>query len=161
MSRKLKVRVGDRWYSVEVQDLTTNPVRVLVDGDPVEVDVEQLPSLEPPKPEGEASVESAPEVDASVKSAPEEAAEPPAPQTPVVPAPAAAAITVFRSPMPGVVISVAVKEGDQVVAGDDVCVLEAMKMEQVLRAERAGTVVAIHVSPGQQVSDGEPLVDVA
>ncbi|WP_396333851.1 acetyl-CoA carboxylase biotin carboxylase subunit [Burkholderia anthina] len=49
------------------------------------------------------------------------------------------------SPMPGVVLSVAVEVGQAVSAGDAVCVMEAMKMEMVLRAERDGVVSRIHV----------------
>ena len=61
--------------------------------------------------------------------------------------------------MPGLILSVAVKVGDQVVTGDEVCVLEAMKMQQSLRADWSGVVSAVHVKPGQQVLDGDPIVD--
>ena len=45
--------------------------------------------------------------------------------------------------------------------GDEICVLEAMKMQQSLRAEWAGTVKAIHVSPGQQVLDGDAIAELS
>ena len=51
-------------------------------------------------------------------------------------------------PMPGVVVSIAVTEGQEVKAGETLAVVEAMKMQNVLRAERDGTVKKIHVSPG-------------
>ncbi len=51
-------------------------------------------------------------------------------------------------PMPGLVVSLAVAEGDEVKAGQSLCVVEAMKMENVLKAERDGTVSAINASPG-------------
>jgi biotin carboxyl carrier protein len=60
--------------------------------------------------------------------------------------------------MPGVIVSVAVKQGDQVVPGDQVCVLEAMKMQQTLRAEWAGLVREVHVQTGQQMQGGDPIV---
>ena len=63
----------------------------------------------------------------------------------------------FKSPMPGVIISVAVSVGDQVVTGDDICVLEAMKMQQVLRADWSGIVASVNVSAGDQVVDGEVI----
>ena len=152
MAKTLKVKVRDRWFTVEVGDLTGNPVRVLVDGDPVDVDLEGLtarekkPSLPPPQP-AEASPASGRE------------ANPNAPTPPPTPTATPAATKMFHSPMPGVILSVSVKVGDQVVTGDEVCVLEAMKMQQVLRADWTGVVRAIHVEPGQQVSDGDPIVE--
>ena len=61
--------------------------------------------------------------------------------------------------MPGVIMSVSVKEGDQVVTGDEICVLEAMKMQQSLRAEWSGIVRTVHVQPGRQVLDGDPIIE--
>ncbi|CCE09636.1 putative acyl-CoA carboxylase biotin-carrying subunit; alpha chain [Bradyrhizobium sp. STM 3843] len=51
-------------------------------------------------------------------------------------------------PMPGLVVSIAVTEGQEVKAGETLAVIEAMKMQNVLRAERDGTVKKIHASPG-------------
>jgi propionyl-CoA carboxylase alpha chain len=51
-------------------------------------------------------------------------------------------------PMPGLVISIAVTEGQEVKAGETLAVIEAMKMQNVLRAERDGTVKKIHAIPG-------------
>jgi propionyl-CoA carboxylase alpha chain len=51
-------------------------------------------------------------------------------------------------PMPGLVVSIAVNEGQEVKAGETLAVVEAMKMQNVLRAERDGTVKKIHASPG-------------
>jgi propionyl-CoA carboxylase alpha chain len=51
-------------------------------------------------------------------------------------------------PMPGLVVSIAVTEGQEVKAGETLAVVEAMKMQNVLRAERDGTVKKIHASPG-------------
>ena len=63
------------------------------------------------------------------------------------------------SPMPGTVVMVPVAEGDRVAAGDPVVVVEAMKMEHVVRAAVAGT-VALGVSVGDQVSRGQTLATV-
>ena len=131
MSTKLRVRVGDRWYTVELEDLRSNPVRVLVDGEPVEVSIEGL-----------------------IEDGPEDG-----PPGPASDRPAPAAARVYTSPMPGVIVSVAVKVGDQVVTGDEICVLEAMKMQQTLRADWTGVVRTVHVLPGQQVLDGDTIVD--
>lgn len=141
MSKTLKVRVRDRWYTVEVDDQGNRPVRVLVDGEPVEVDIERLPTQASPLPLNEPKAM--------------QTSEPKTPINPTMPA----VVKVFRSPMPGVVLSVAVEEGDQVVTGDAVCVLEAMKMQQTLRADWTGIVRAVCVQPGQQVLDGDPIIE--
>ncbi len=59
--------------------------------------------------------------------------------------------------MPGTVVSVAVSAGDEVVAGEPVLVLEAMKMQHTVSAPHAGTVTEIDVQPGTQVASGEVL----
>ena len=60
--------------------------------------------------------------------------------------------------MQGTILSVAVAEGDEVAAGDVVCVLEAMKMENDVVTERGGTVASVHVAEGDSVDMGDPLV---
>ncbi len=61
--------------------------------------------------------------------------------------------------MPGRVTSVLVAEGDAVTAGQGVVVLEAMKMENEIQAERDGVVSRIHVEAGQAVEGGDPLFE--
>ncbi|MCY1294607.1 pyruvate carboxylase [compost metagenome] len=63
------------------------------------------------------------------------------------------------SPLPGVVLSVAVEAGQAVGVGDALCVIEAMKMEIVLRAERSGLVSRIHVGPGDAVAADAVIMD--
>jgi pyruvate carboxylase subunit B len=62
--------------------------------------------------------------------------------------------------MPGKIIRVLVEPGQQVEAGDPVCVLEAMKMENELHARQSGTVRALHVQPGDDVEKGQVLVEI-
>ncbi len=63
------------------------------------------------------------------------------------------------APMPGLVVRVAVGVGDQVQAGQGVCAIEAMKMENELRAPAAGVVMAIRAIPGQAVDKGTVLIE--
>ena len=65
------------------------------------------------------------------------------------------------APMPGQVLKVLVGEGQQVSAGDPLVVLEAMKIEQTVRAAVDGTVEAVHVKTGDVVAPGEMLVRIA
>jgi biotin carboxyl carrier protein len=68
---------------------------------------------------------------------------------------------VVRAPMPGLVIRVEVEPGADIVAGGGLVVLEAMKMENELTSPIAGAVTAVHVSPGDAVDKGTPLVEVS
>jgi propionyl-CoA carboxylase alpha chain len=62
------------------------------------------------------------------------------------------------SPMPGLIISIPVRAGEPVKAGQELLVLEAMKMENVLRAERDAVVEAIEVEPGATVAADQVLI---
>lgn len=66
-----------------------------------------------------------------------------------------------RAPMPGQIVEVLVKNGDQVMAGQTLIVMEAMKMQQPVKADFDGVVEGLAVKPGDQVSDGQVLVKVA
>ncbi|MGB2868971.1 MAG: acetyl-CoA carboxylase biotin carboxyl carrier protein subunit [Bacteroidota bacterium] len=66
----------------------------------------------------------------------------------------------IRAPMPGLVVRVEVGEHDQIIAGEGLIVLEAMKMENEIRASAAGKVEKIFVAPGLAVEKGEPLLSI-
>lgn len=87
------------------------------------------------------------------------AAKPAAPAAPAA-APAAAPVSgnAIKTPLPGVIIDVKVNVGDTVKKGDTVVVLEAMKMENNINADRDGKVVAVHVAKGDTVADGAALI---
>ncbi|MFI0449908.1 carboxyl transferase domain-containing protein [Actinomadura sp. 6N118] len=72
--------------------------------------------------------------------------------------PAAPGMVAVAAPLQGTVVSVDVAEGDLVRAGAPVVILEAMKMEHVVRAAESGLVQALAVTPGQTVTDGAPLL---
>ena len=122
----VRVKVGERWYTVEVGDLSHSPVEVTVDGETFQVEVEGLPSQPPSRPR---------------RGRPRSTsiATPP-PQIPS--AQLLFSDNILRSPMPGRVISILVRPGDQVSVGDELCVVEAMKMEQSIRAPRDGVIKA-------------------
>ena len=144
----IRVRVGEHWYTVEVGDLSQSPVRVTVDGETFEVDVEADVGPTPPRrgrPAGGFSIPDAPPATSSSSAGP----------------PTAAPVDddILRSPMPGRVMSVLVRPGDAVSAGDEVCVVEAMKMEQSILAHRDGIVKTIFVRPLDSVNANDPLVE--
>jgi pyruvate carboxylase subunit B len=65
----------------------------------------------------------------------------------------------LKAPMPGLVVRVSVQVGDAVVAGQGLVVMEAMKMENELRASAPGRVKAVHARPGTAVDKGALLIE--
>jgi acetyl-CoA/propionyl-CoA carboxylase biotin carboxyl carrier protein len=61
-------------------------------------------------------------------------------------------------PMQGTIVKVLVNVGDAVEAGQPVCVLEAMKMENNINADKSGTVTEVKVTPGQSVGTGDIVI---
>ncbi len=136
-----RVTVEGKEYTVEVPNPRERPVRAIVDGEEIEVHVEPQTSASAPK--------------VASTSLP---VSPPA-STPTQSAPAApSAAGDVRSPLPGTVVSISVSEGDHVEPGQELCVLEAMKMNNPIRATQAGAVKDIHIRIGQKVQHGDPLL---
>ena len=67
--------------------------------------------------------------------------------------------TDIKAPMPGKVINIVVKEGDKVEKGDAILILEAMKMENVLKAESDCSIKKVHVSSSENVEKNQILVE--
>jgi len=66
-------------------------------------------------------------------------------------------VSVLRSPLPGVILEISCKVGDNMKKGQKVMILEAMKMENVINAEKDGVVKAIKVNKGDSVLEGAEL----
>ena len=64
------------------------------------------------------------------------------------------------APLPGVIVEILVKVGDSVEPGQAVAVLEAMKMENEIQAEYAGTVISVNVSEGNKVRIGTEIISI-
>jgi len=162
-TRTVRVKLENKWYTVEVGDLTERPVRTVVDGHVVEVDLSdpvEEAAAAPAQPTLRPST-----LRPSRPSTPRPAPSP-APSRPATGPPPGAVVDsppdpqkVFSAPMPGVILSVSVNPGDQVVTGDAICILEAMKMQQVLRADWSGIVRTVFVTVGQQVMNGTPIIE--
>jgi biotin carboxyl carrier protein len=151
---KYRLRVEGVWFVVEVGDLSARPVIAIVDGDPVEVWPEEPVGL-PLRQEKEEhttkpNTVTLPAGGGKTSSSPGAAPPPPA---------EANGLNLVRAPIPGVVISIAVQPGEQVVPGQELCVLEAMKMKNSIRAARAGQIGAVRVIPGQHVKHRDVLME--
>ena len=66
---------------------------------------------------------------------------------------------VMSAPLPGVIKSIAVRVGQKIAYDDKLFVIEAMKMDNVIRSRRDGTVGDVLVSEGRQVAYGDPLIE--
>ncbi len=138
-------RIGGRDYEAEVKELTPERATVVVDGKSYEIDLVQL---------GRRKIAEA-----------VRAAAPPAPAAtaavaPTRPAPPGKGEGGVVAPMPGAILALKTREGDNVVAGQTLLVMEAMKMENAITAPYAGTVTKIYVREGDATAEGDLLVDV-
>ena len=149
-----RVTIKGRAYEVQVPDPGERPVRAIVDGQVFEVHVQP-----------EATVGAAPTVaETKPASIPERAQPVPAVAAvapPAMTAPPAAGTSEVTAPLPGTIVSVSVAAGDTVEYGQELCVLEAMKMNNPIRSTQVGQVTKILVSVGQRVQHGAPLMVIA
>lgn len=129
---------------------------ITVNGQTYVVDVEEVGGAVAAAPVRAA----APVAAAPVAAAPVAAAPAAAPAAPKAAAPVAGGEPV-KAPMPGTILDVKVSAGQTVKAGDIVCVLEAMKMENEIPAPKAGTVVQVPATKGATVNAGDALVILA
>jgi len=99
----------------------------------------------------------------SAPTSPPAPAPTPAPVAPAAPAtatPAPASEGVVTAPMPGKILKILVKEGEQVKTGQGLLILEAMKMENEIPAPRDGIVKRILVKEGDTVNTGDPMIEI-
>jgi len=140
------VKIDDQNYSVEILDIHARPVQVLVDGESIEI-----------WPEGAAQPVGEPVGRSDRRPAPPKNASP-------ILKPAQKANSngnpdQIKAPIPGVILSVAIRPGDPVEKGQELCILEAMKMKNMIRSPREGVIQAIYIVPGQTVSHGDLLLE--
>lgn len=162
--RRYTLDIGDREFVVDVQEVAADRFEVFV-GD-VAYDV----CLSGDENLGEASItpELQPRASATARigraanSVPrvrqEPSATPAASPSPRKPAGGGGGKGALTAPMPGVILEVNVKAGDQVERGQQVAILDAMKMHNVIGAPRAGTIAEVFVSAGQNVDHGDAIV---
>ncbi len=142
-----RVVVNGTPHTLEVKEINGNTASVVIDGvaQRVEITREAAPTPAPVAAPAPAPVAPAP---APGTSAPAAA---PAPMAP------AAGAEQITAPLPGKILSVAVQAGQAVGRGEELCVIEAMKMGNSIKAQRAGTIREVLVSPGQTVGFGATL----
>jgi biotin carboxyl carrier protein len=146
----IRVKIQDKEYEVEIADLNGRPVLATVEGQTFEVWPDEPFAAAP----AAAAAPARPVIETPAPCPP--APYPPAATTDNGGAPSANAVT---APIPGVIVAIAVKEGQSVASGEELCTLEAMKMKNAIRASRAGKIAAVKVAVGDHVRHGQVLVE--
>ena len=141
--KKFKFTINGNVYEVEIQGFEENIAKVEVNGTPYDVEIHRdlkmtkTPTLvraEAPPPKGK--------------------------DTRIPKVPSKTTNLAVKSPLPGTIISVLVKEGDKVSMGQKLLTMEAMKMENNVLAEKAGIVKSVLVKPGDTVLQNDILVEI-
>ncbi len=148
--KKYSLKINGNPYEVKIEDIneSSTMARVTVNGVKYDVEIEGGKASAPKKPH--------------VVAAPEATGLSVTPKTPIATKPAAPAAAAsglkVTCPLPGTILSINVKEGDTVAAGQTLLVLEAMKMENNIDAERGGVVKQVLVQTGATVMEGDVLL---
>lgn len=133
---KYNIKIGEKSFAVEIDDINKRPIVARVDGQEFEV---------------------VPETDTPQINNPSDA------KWEQKPAGTHTGINlsgnVMTAPLPGTVIEVFIKPGDEVEAGQVILIIEAMKMKNSIRSVRDGIVAAVQVSAGQTVAHKQALVE--
>ena len=137
--KEYKYIINGKEYAVNIDNLSGNQANVTVNGKAYEVEIvgKEVKAAKPVAKPAAAT------------------AKPAAPAAkPAAPAAAEGEGTPFKAPLPGTINDIKVAVGQQVNVGDVVLILEAMKMENEITAEKAGTITSITVSKGDSVMEG-------
>ena len=142
--KEYKYKINGNVYKVAIGDIEDNIAHVEVNGTPYKVEMEKAPKVA---------------VKPVVRPVSAATSAPAAPATPVVkPAAASTGKSGVKSPLPGVILDIKVNVGDTVKKGQVIIILEAMKMENNINADKDGKITAINVNKGDSVLEGTDLV---
>ena len=144
--KEYKYTINGNVYKVTIGDIEENIAHVEVNGTPYNVEMEKVIKTTAPKPVRPVAAATAATA-APAASAP--VAKPAAPST---------GKSGVKSPLPGVILDIKVNVGDTVKKGQTIIILEAMKMENNINADKDGKITAINVGKGDSVLEGTDLV---
>ena len=155
-----RLKIGEQSFEARILEYTESRVIVDLNGDTYEVELTPDESVE-----RRSFVRSVPQATGndSAGAAADTRSQPPTPEprpTPQRPVSGVASPGALTAPIPGVVKDILVSEGDVVIEGQVVLILEAMKMENEIAARSSGTVTTIHVKVGNSVQEDQPLLDI-
>ena len=160
--RRYTLDISDREFVIDVQELSADQFEVVVGDESYQVTLSSDENLAEAviTPGLQANADGTPRVSAASKVA--KVRKEPSPAAAAAPAPRKAAggggKGAVCAPMPGVILEVSVKVGDTVERGQQLAILGAMKMHNVIGAPRAGTIAEVFVDAGQNVDHGAAIV---
>ena len=156
MNNKYKYTINGNDYEVTIEADTDNAATVSVNGEAYEITKHNLnAALNTTATSSGAQTTSS---GAQATGASVTTGAVPAATTGSTSAVAGGKSTTAIAPLPGVIVSIQVKEGDTITKGQCLAVLEAMKMENNIEAEAPGVITKIHVKEGDSVLEGAPIV---
>ena len=139
-----KYTINGNIYKVTIGDIEENIAHVEVNGTPYLVEMEKVvKTVAKPAVKARPTTPAAPTTQLNRPSAA-----------------AAAGAGTIKSPLPGVILNVKVNVGDTVKKGDTIMILEAMKMENAIKADRDGKIASISVKQGESVLEGAALATI-
>lgn len=141
--KEYNVKINGTEYAVNIKNIEDNTAILTVNGAEYEVEVQGIAT----KPKKATKVVQAPVMQADVQPV-TRPAEPSGPAKGL------------KSPLPGVILDVFVKEGDKVKAGQKLMLLEAMKMENNIDSDTDGVVESLKVKKGDSVLEGDVLITI-
>ena len=138
--KDFKFKINNNNYNVEINEVIENTIKLQVNGQTYEVELEKDESttqqtVSKPKVTPTFTTKSKPNASSGSSKA-------------------------VKSPLPGLIVSVKVKEGDAITKGTIIIVMEAMKMENNIQSEFDGKVASVRVKEGQSVLQGDVLVEI-
>ena len=144
--KNFKFTIQGNKYDVKVLEVEDNIAEVDVNGTIYKVEVDRkISATKTPRLVRSVAVPSTESVPSQLKTS--------APTTPK-------GAGFIKSPLPGVILDVHVREGDKVTAGTKLITLEAMKMENNINADKAGVIKALKVKKGDSVLEGDILIEI-
>jgi len=149
--------INEKEYRAEVSEINAEYALIQVNGKEFRVDLQQLAlsKLMPVASAVETRTAAAQAAQAAIGVVPGPTAQPSAA------AASGEASSLVKAPLPGLIIDVKVREGEKVKAGQNIVVMEAMKMENQIQATTDGTVKKIFIKKGDNVAEGNALIEIA
>jgi glutaconyl-CoA/methylmalonyl-CoA decarboxylase subunit gamma len=142
---KINLQIQGKKYTVSVGDIHARPIKAEVDGEEFEVWPQEMET---------------PERSSTTSNIPGPVLSQPAAVKPVRDQVSSGSHSdQVQAPIPGVIVDIKVKPGDKVGYGKELCVLEAMKMKNSIRANRDGIIKAVHAKIGEHVHQSQLLVE--
>ncbi len=144
VGNKIKVSIDDQEYLVEIKEISKDILEIVVNGQSFKVEISEVLDAKPELNLGSSTHQLPKSRGVDTRHVPSREAT-------------------FQTrdliaPMPGDIVDIFVNVGDQVEAGQELCVIEAMKMKNILRSPRSGKVAGIEISLGETVPYGKVLI---